>query len=74
MAFEFNLAGKLKTSCKKQYTVLLGTVWQQRDRRQISILTLSEIKRINLLPFPLKSWENLLFPENFRGEWMNQLA
>ena len=47
MAFEFNLAGKLKTSYKKQYTVLLGTVWQQRNRRQISILTLSEIKRIN---------------------------
>ena len=37
-----------------------------RDRCQISLLILSKFKQINQLRFPLKSSENLWFPDEFR--------
>ena len=37
-----------------------------KDRLQISLLILSEFKRINWLLFPLKSSENLWFSDDFR--------
>ena len=36
-----------------------------RDHCQISLLKLSEFKRINQLLFPLKSSENLCFSDSF---------
>ena len=39
-----------------------------RDRRKISLLILSEFRRINLVLFPLKMSENLWFSDDFRGE------
>ena len=38
-----------------------------RDHLQFSLLLLTEFKGINLLLFPLKSSENLLFFDDFRG-------
>ena len=39
-----------------------------RSRHQISLLILSEFKRINQLLFPLKSPENQRFSDDFRGD------
>ena len=38
-----------------------------KDHREISLLMLSEFKRINYLLLPLKSSENLRFSDDFRG-------
>ena len=40
---------------------------QVRDRRQISLLILSEFERINSLLFPVKSSKNLCFLDDFKG-------
>ena len=42
-----------------------------RDHLQFSLLLLTEFKGINLLLFPLKSSENLLFFDDF---WGNRIA
>ena len=43
------------------------TIRRVRDHLQISFLILNELKEINQLLFPLKSSENQMFPDDFRG-------